>query len=468
MLEEFTKTQKYNQQQKRHKVLEKYNTNFKRVYSIEAEQAVLGGLLLKNDSWDDVVSILEEGDFFEKKHTVLFRIFHMLQIQNKPIDIITVGESIESNGNLNKIVSPDYVVKLAKDTPSAANIIAYSKIVKDHSLLRKIISVGHEMIEEAYSPQEKQAVDVLDFAEKKIFDISSKDHRHTTLSSSKSTIAETLDEIEEQCLSDGHLTGLSTGFDDLDNITSGLQKGDLIIVAGRPAMGKTTLAMNIVEQVALSNKNSSALVFSMEMPKTALMKRMFASQSRVELSKILSGKLGEDEWFKLTPAVSKLSEANIFFDTTSSITPAEIRSKARKILKDTGDLKLIVIDYLQLMKANSNHENRVIEISEISRMLKSLATELEIPIIAISQLNRELERRPNKRPMASDLRDSGAIEQDADLILMVYRDEVYNSESDDKGVAEVIIGKHRNGPVGIIKLGFEGQYSKFTNLSCWN
>jgi replicative DNA helicase len=358
-----------------------------------------------------------------------------------------------------------YLIELARNTPSAANIKTYADIVRQRSVLRQLITIAHEIAETAHHPQGREITELLDEAERKVFKIANQSARGSGPQTITHVLTTTVEKIERLCQSDSALTGLSTGYYDFDEATSGLQNADLIIVAGRPSMGKTTFAMNMVENAAMCYKNKPVLVFSMEMPADSLAMRMLASLGRVEQTKIRSGKLDEDDWTRFGATVAQLSETKILIDDTPALSPTEVRSRARRVVREHGDIALIVIDYLQLMSIKGASENRTNEISEISRSLKALAKELNVPVIALSQLNRELEKRPNKRPVMSDLRESGAIEQDADLIVFVYRDEVYYDDSPDKGVAEIIIGKQRNGPIGTVRLRFEGRYSRFDNLA---
>ncbi len=353
---------------------------------------------------------------------------------------------------------------LAKDTPSAANIRAYADIVREHSVMRQMIRVGTSMADRGFNPEGRNSVELLDEAEREVFEIAEQRARGGEgFQPIRQLLTKAVDRIETLFQQDDPITGLSTGFSDFDAKTSGLQAADLIIVAGRPSMGKTSFAMNIAENVAIAVQRPVA-VFSMEMPGESLAMRMMASLGRIDQHRVRTGRLEEDEWPRLTGAVSMLSAAPLHIDDTAALTPTELRARSRRLKRELGDLGLIVVDYLQLMQAPGVAENRTNEISLISRSLKALAKELNVPVIALSQLNRNLEQRPNKRPVMSDLRESGSIEQDADLVVFIYRDEVYNEDSADKGVAEIIIGKARNGPTGIVRLAFLGQYTKFENF----
>lgn len=434
-------------------------------HSLEAEQAALGGVMLVNDAWDSLAEIVTEQDFYDFKHKALFRAMEKLVQANSPIDVVTISEKLEQTKELDDVGGAAYLIELAKNTPSATNIKTYADIVRQRSVLRQLISIAHEIAENAHHPQGREISELLDEAERKVFKIANQSNRGSGPQTITHILTKTVEKIEELCNSDSALTGLTTGFYDFDAATSGLQPADLVIVAGRPSMGKTTFSMNIAENAAMAHKDKPVLVFSMEMPAESIAMRMIASIGRVEQTRVRSGKLDEEDWARFGSGVAQLSETKVLIDDTPALSPTEVRSRARRVVREHGDLSLIVLDYLQLMGIKGGSENRTNEISEISRSLKALAKELNVPVIALSQLNRELEKRPNKRPVMSDLRESGAIEQDADLIVFVYRDEVYYEDSPDKGVAEIIIGKQRNGPIGTLKLRFEGQYSKFDNLA---
>ncbi len=434
-------------------------------HSIEAEQSALGGIMLANDAWDLFSELVNEQDFFDYRHRALFRAMEKLVRSNIPLDVVTISETLEQTNELEEVGGAAYLIELAKNTPSAANVKTYATIVRQRSILRQLIGAAHDIAENAHHPKGRDISELLDEAEKKVFEIANQSNRGSGPQIISHILTATVERIEALCNSEESLTGLATGYYDFDQMTSGLQPADLIIVAGRPSMGKTTFAMNIVESVAMLNKTKPALVFSMEMPSESLAMRMLASLGRVEQTKIRNGKLDEDDWSRFGAGVAQLSETKILIDDTPALSPTEVRARARRVVREHGGLSLIAIDYLQLMNVKGGSENRTTEISEISRSLKALAKELNVPVIALSQLNRELEKRPNKRPVMSDLRESGAIEQDADLIVFVYRDEVYYEDSPEKGVAEIIIGKQRNGPIGAVKLRFEGRYSRFDNLA---
>ncbi|WP_347986912.1 replicative DNA helicase [Methylomonas sp. AM2-LC] len=433
--------------------------------SIQAEQSVLGGLMLDNQTWDSVADKVVEEDFYRRDHKLIFRTISQLAEKQEPFDVITLSEKLEAVGELQNAGGLAYLGTLVKDTPSAANIVAYANIVRDRSVLRQLIHVGTDISDSAFNTEGRETADLLENAERRVFEIAEQRQRgQGGFIPIKSLLAKAVDKIETLYELDGNITGASTGFTDLDEKTSGLQPADLIIVAGRPSMGKTTIAMNMAENVAVKTGNPVA-VFSMEMPGEALAMRMMSSLGRIDQHKVRTGKLDDDDWPRLTSAINLLAETKLFIDDTPALTPTEVRSRARRLTREHGQLGLIVLDYLQLMQSPSSGDNRVQQISDISRGLKALAKELNVPVMALSQLNRNLEQRPNKRPVMSDLRESGAIEQDADLIIFVYRDEVYNEDSPDKGIAEIIIGKQRNGPLGTVRLTFLGQYTRFENFA---
>jgi len=430
--------------------------------SIEAEQAVIGGLLLDNIAWEQIADKITDEDFYRNDHRLLFAAIRALEAQNKPFDAVTLSEHLEKHNQLEQAGGLVYLGRLAKDTPSASNIVAYADIVREKSVLRQLIHVGTQISNSGYQPEGKDSPELLDEAEKNVFRIAEQGAKGAGgFQEIKTLLTKTLDKIDVLFNSDGAITGVSTGFDKFDEMTTGLQAADLVIVAGRPSMGKTTFAMNIAENAAIGNKLPVA-VFSMEMPGDALAMRMISSLGRVDQHHIRTGKLTDEDWARITSAISILSDTKIFIDDTPALSPNEIRARARRLKRKHG-LGLVVIDYLQLMQVHGGSENRATEISEISRSLKAMAKELEIPVIALSQLNRSLEQRPDKRPVMSDLRESGAIEQDADLIVFIYRDEVYHEDSPQKGTAEIIIAKQRNGPIGKSVLTFLGKYTKFEN-----
>ncbi|GMR01675.1 MAG: replicative DNA helicase [Gammaproteobacteria bacterium] len=431
-------------------------------HAIEAEQAVIGGLLLDNRAWEQIADKLVDEDFYRFDHRLLFSAIRELESRNEPFDAVTLSQCLEKNGQLEQAGGLLYLGRLAKDTPSASNILAYANIVREKSVLRQLIAVGTDISGSGYLPEGRESRELLDDAEKKVFQIAEQGARgQNGFQDMKTLLSKTVDKIDHLFNSDGGITGVSTGFDKFDEMTTGLQEADLVIVAGRPSMGKTTFAMNIAENAAIGDKLPVA-VFSMEMPGDALAMRMISSLGRVDQHHIRTGNLTDEDWARITSAIHILSEAKIFIDDTPAMSPHEIRARSRRLKRQHG-LGLIVIDYLQLMQVHGGSENRATEISEISRSLKAMAKELKVPVIALSQLNRSLESRPDKRPVMSDLRESGAIEQDADLIVFIYRDEVYNEDSPQKGVAEIIIAKQRNGPIGKSLLTFLGKYTKFEN-----
>ena len=436
-------------------------------HSVEAEQSVLGGLLLDNNAWDRVADIVAEGDFYRADHRQIYRHIVKLIEASRPADVVTVAESLDSTKDLASVGGMAYLTALASGTPSAANIRRYAEIVRERAILRKLAAVATEIADSAYSTMGRDASQILDEAESKVFEIAEQGARGNAgfqeMPDLLTQVVQRIDMLYERG-GNSEVTGVPTGYVDLDRMTSGLQPGELVIVAGRPSMGKTSLAMNIAEHVALEAKLAVG-VFSMEMASTQLVLRMLGSVGKLDQHKLRTGRLHDDDWKRLTDAVGRLNDARIQVDETPALNPLELRARARRLHREYKGLGLIVVDYLQLMSSSSQGENRATEISEISRSLKGLAKELSCPVIALSQLNRSLEQRPNKRPVMSDLRESGAIEQDADLILFIYRDEVYNPESPDKGIAEVIIGKQRNGPIGTVQLAFLGEYTRFENLA---
>ncbi|AOJ62875.1 replicative DNA helicase [Burkholderia ubonensis] len=436
-------------------------------HSVEAEQSVLGGLLLDNAAWDRIADYLSQGDFYRYDHRIIFEHIGRLIASTRPADVVTVYEALTTSGKADDVGGLAYLNALAQNTPSAANIRRYAEIVRDRAVLRRLVSVADEISADAFNPQGKEVRQLLDAAEAKVFSIAEEGARGNQgfleIGPLLTQVVERIDTLYHTA-NPSDVTGTPTGFVDLDRMTSGMHGGELIIVAGRPSMGKTAFSMNIGEYVAVEYGLPVA-VFSMEMPGTQLVMRMLGSVGRLDQHRMRTGRLTDEDWPKLTHAVQKMSEAQLFIDETGGLNPMELRSRARRLARQCGKLGLIIVDYLQLMSGSSQGENRATEISEISRSLKGLAKELDVPVIALSQLNRGLEQRPNKRPVMSDLRESGAIEQDADVILFIYRDEVYNPDSPDKGTAEIIIGKQRNGPIGPVRLTFLGQYTKFDNFA---
>lgn len=434
-------------------------------HSVEAEQSVLGGMMIANDSWDNIADVVSESDFYRGAHRQIFVQMDKLVEAGEPIDVITLSEALNNAGELEAVGGLAYLAELAKNTPSVANIRAYARVVRERSTLRSMIAVANQVSDNAFNAEGRDSGELLDEAERQIMQITEDRPNQGGPEEVNPLLKRAVERIDELFNSDGNITGVSTGFADLDEMTSGLQRSDLVIVAARPSMGKTTFAMNLVEHAVL-NGDKPVVVFSMEMPAESLIMRMISSIGRINQTKVRSGKLDEEDWPKLTAAVSQLKDRPLFIDDTAALTPTEIRSRARRIAREHGEIGMIMIDYLQLMQvAGGGSDGRTAEISEISRSLKTIAKEFNCPVVALSQLNRSLEQRPNKRPINSDLRESGAIEQDADVIMFIYRDEVYNEETQDKGVAEIIIGKQRNGPIGTSRLAFIGQFTRFDNLS---
>lgn len=436
-------------------------------HSLEAEQSVLGGLMLDNERWDNVSERVAALDFFSRPHRMIFSEMQRLLEMGKPIDLITLSESLETKSELSLVGGFAYLAELSKNTPSAANIGAYADIVRERAVVREMISVANEIADAGYDPQGRTSEDLLDLAESRVFQIAeSRANKDTGPKSVDQILEATISRIESlyQTPHDG-VTGVDTGYQDLNKKTAGLQRSDLIIVAARPAMGKTTFAMNLCENAAML-QDKPVLIFSLEMPGEQIMMRMLASLSRVDQTRIRTGQLDDEDWARISSTMGILLEKkNMFIDDSSGLTPTEVRSRARRIFREHGGLSLIMIDYLQLMRVPSLSDNRTLEIAEISRSLKALAKELQVPVVALSQLNRSLEQRADKRPVNSDLRESGSIEQDADLIMFIYRDEVYHENSDQKGIAEIILGKQRNGPIGTVRLTFNGQWSRFDNYA---
>ena len=436
-------------------------------HSIEAEQAVLGSLMLDNQRWDVVAEMITDRDFYSRHHQLIFSEMHTLISRGTPIDLITLSESLESKDLLVDVGGFAYLAELSKNTPSAINVVAYTDIIRQQAILRELISASNEIADNCYSTEGRDSTEILDLAESKIFQIA---ESRTKQGEGPKNITEVLEatvaKIEElfQRPHDG-VTGVSTGFLDLDKKTAGLQRSDLIIIAARPSMGKTTFAMNLCENAAMMQEKP-VLIFSLEMPSEQIMMRMLASLSRVDQTRIRTGQLQDDDWARISSTMGLLLEKkNIYIDDSSGLTPMELRSRARRIYREHKGLSMIMVDYLQLMRVPNISENRTLEIAEISRSLKALAKELQIPVVALSQLNRSLEQRADKRPVNSDLRESGSIEQDADVIMFIYRDEVYNEASEHKGIAEIILGKQRNGPIGKVRLKFQGQFSRFDNYA---
>jgi replicative DNA helicase len=434
-------------------------------HSIEAEQAVLGALMLDNRAWDAIADRLIADDFYRRDHQLIFEAIAELAGKGNPSDAVTLSEWIERKGQAEQTGGLVYLAGLVRDTPSAANIRAYADAVRERSTLRRLISVGGEIASSAYDPEGRPASQLVDEAERRVFEIAESGNKTASgFIPLKEQLGAVIDRLDMLHQSSGALTGVSTGFNKLDEMTAGLQKGDLIVVAGRPSMGKTTFALNVAENAAFGPAKAKVGVFSMEMSREQLAFRMISSLGRVDQGHLRIGKFGDEEWSRINTAINMMKSANIYIDDTGALTPTEVRARARRLKREHG-LDLIVLDYLQLMQVPGTKENRATEISEISRSLKALAKELAVPVIALSQLNRSVEQRPDKKPVMSDLRESGAIEQDADVIIMIYRDEVYDPETTRKGIADIIIAKQRNGPIGDVQLTFLGKYTRFENFA---
>ncbi len=435
-------------------------------HSLEAESSVLGGLLLDNSAWDRVGDLVTDTDFYRYEHRLVFAAIAALINTSRPADVITVFEHLQSLGKAEEVGGLVYLNSLAQYVPSASNIRRYGEIVRERAILRKLVTASDEIATTAFSPQGKAVAQILDEAEQKIFHIGEEGSRMKQgFQSMDALVVDLLDRVEEMSQNPNDITGVPTGFYDFDRMTSGLQPGDLIVLAARPSMGKTALAINIAENVAV-NEGLPVAVFSMEMGASQLAIRIVGSIGRIDQGHLRTGKLSDDEWPRLTEAIEKLRNISLHIDETPGLTPSELRANARRLARQCGKLGLIVVDYLQLMSGSSGDgDNRATELGEISRGLKMLAKELQCPVIALSQLNRGVEQRTDKRPMMSDLRESGAIEQDADVIMFIYRDDYYNKDSKEPGVAEVIIGKQRNGPTGTVKLAFLKPITKFESLA---
>ncbi len=431
--------------------------------SIEAEQALIGGLMLNAEAWDKIADVVVAEDFYRKDHKLIFTALGNLVEDGSPCDVVTVSEYLDNRGELEQAGGLEYLATLANETAGAANARAYAKILRERSMLRALINAGNEISGSAFATDGRSASEVLDAAERLVFEIAEKGSRgQKGFRSLKQILPEAVDRIDALHRSDGSITGVPSGYSEFDKLTAGLQPGDLVIVAGRPSMGKTTFAVNIAENAAIGSRIPTA-IYSMEMPSQQLAFRMISSLGRVDQSHLRTGNFPDEDWSRINTAVQLMSDAPIFIDDTPSMSPTEIRARARRLHREHG-LGLIVIDYLQLMQVEGTKENRATEISEISRSLKALAKELSVPVIALSQLNRGVEQRTDKRPVMSDLRESGAIEQDADVIVFIYREEVYTPETPRKGIADVAIAKQRNGPIGDFLLTFVGRYTKFENF----
>ena len=433
-------------------------------HSLEAEQAVLGGLMLANDAFAPVVALIGEQDFFGHDHRLIFKTMARLAAAGEPLDVITLSEALKSADELGKVGGDAYLVELARNTPSAANIQAYAQIVLERSIVRQVIIAATDIAKKGYSPIGWDSGKLLAEAERKLQELIASRPVQGGFQAVNTLLRQAVERIELLFNSEADITGLSTGFADLDAMTSGLQDADLVIVAGRPSMGKTAFAMNMLEH-AMLHQHRPVLMFSLEMPASQLIIRLLSSMGKIDQMRMRTGKLNPDDFTRLSGAAARLNGRPLFIDDTSGITPLEMRNRVRQLVREQGSPALIAVDYLQLMSSSTRAEGRVQEISQISRELKGIAREFNCPVVALSQLSRNVEQRPNKRPVNSDLRDSGAIEQDADVIVFIYRDEVYHEDTQDKGIAEVIIGKQRNGPIGVCRLAFLKQFTRFENLA---
>ena len=430
--------------------------------SIEAEQSLLGGLMLDHTSWDKIADVVTADDFYRKDHRLIFSAIATLAEGANPCDVVTVSECLENRGELDNAGGLEYLAALANETPGAANARAYARILRERSMLRSLITAGNEISGAAFTTEGRSAAEIVDEAERLVFEIAESGARGKVgFRALKQILPDAVDRIDILHQSEGDITGISTGYTEFDKLTAGLQPGDLVVIAGRPSMGKTALALNIAENAAIGAKIPTA-IYSMEMPAQQLAFRMISSLGRVDQTHLRTGKFPDEDWSRINTAVQLMSDAPLYIDDSAALSPTEIRARARRLQRENG-LGLIVVDYLQLMAVPGSTENRATEISEISRSLKALAKELSVPVIALSQLNRSVEQRTDKRPVMSDLRESGAIEQDADMIVFIYRDEVYNQDTPRKGIADIVIAKQRNGPIGDFPLTFVGRYTKFEN-----
>ena len=441
------------------------NDSYERIppHSLEAEQSVLGSLLLDSASWEEANRLIVDSDFYRHEHRLIYRAMTALSQNNQPIDVITVAERLEESADIEKVGGREYLSYLSHTIPSAENCAAYADIVRSRAQQRQLIQAASDIIGRSYEPQGTDTLTLISDAEASIAKIAEGRNKEGEALPIKQILGSTIKQMKELHGREDGLSGITSGFRDIDERTSGWQKADLIIVAARPSMGKTTYAMNLIEN-ALMATNRPCVVFSLEMPAESLAMRMLSSLCKIDQSKVRSGKLNATEWKELSGTAKMFSEKPLYIDDTAGLTPPEMRARTRQVYRKHNDIGLVMVDYLQLMRVSGTSEGRTHEISEISRSLKALAKEFNCPVIALSQLNRSLEQRPNKRPIMSDLRESGAIEQDADIIQFIYRDEVYNEDSDHKGVAEIITGKHRNGPIGVDRLAFEGKYTRFKDL----
>ena len=420
--------------------------------------------MLDDQSWFDLVELIKPSDFYRTQHQIIFEAMMVIENKDQPLDAVTLSEELQNQGQLEKVGGVGYLADIADSTPGATNVLAWARIVRERSILRQLIGAANNIADAAFNPDGRESDLLLELAEQSVFQIS--ENRLNDVGPEKigpALLQSAVEKVQFLFANKGSITGVPSGFKDLDKKTTGFQDSDLVIVAGRPSMGKSALAINFVEHAIMSDR--SALVFSLEMPSEQIVMRLLSSLGRIDQNRLRTGELLDEDWTRFTGAVSQLRDKKLYIDDTAALTPADLRSRARRVDRESGGLDLIVVDYLQLMRTTNNGENRAVEISEISRALKALAKEMDCPVIALSQLNRQLESRPDKRPMMSDLRESGAIEQDADVILFIYRDEVYDESSLDQGIAELIIGKQRNGPIGKVRVSYIGHLTKFEDLA---
>lgn len=432
--------------------------------ALEAEQSVIGGLLLNQTCWDEINDLLSPPDFYDKTHREIFTSIAALIAQGRAVDVITVADYLRTQKKLVDISGEVYLFELVQNTPTVANLVSYAQLVRERSILRQLTEACYRILNQVHQHPKQTLTDLIDLAEQEVFKIAEKENTSLETTDIRILAKEVLAEVHQRSIEGSQVTGLQTGFIDLDALTLGLQPADLIVLAGRPSMGKTALGMNIAEYIAFKEKRP-VLIFSLEMPKKSLLQRMLSSLGKIDQTKLRTGQLSSNDWSNLEKLMRDIQKTRLSIDDTAGLTPADMRARVRRFRREHGDLALVVVDYLQLMRLPGQRENRTVEISDISRSLKQLAKEFHVPVIALSQLNRSLEQRTDKRPIMSDLRDSGSIEQDADLILFIYRDEVYHPEILEKNLAELIIAKHRNGPTGKVKLTFRGQYTRFENFS---
>ena len=436
-------------------------------HSVEAEQSVIGGLMLNQEAWDQIVHRVASQDFYRTAHQIIFEVMGELANANEPLDVVTISEALQNRSLAEKAGGNAYLAEILEATPSAANIVAYADIVRERSTLRRLIHAANRIAESAFTPEGRTSADLLDQAEHLVFSIADDKLKESGPTPINPVLASVVDRIDHLYKTREAVTGVASGFEDLDRLTAGFQPAELIVVAARPSMGKTSLIVNFAEHAVMGDTNTegAVLIFSMEQPATQLVMRMLSSLGHINQSRLRTGDLSEDDWPRFTAAVSQLQDRNLYIDDTPALTPNDVRARARRVSREAGGLAMVMVDYLQLMRAPRDFDSPVHEISEISRSLKAIAREMNCPLVVCSQLNRAVDKRENKRPFMSDLRDSGAIEQDADVILFIYRDEFYNEDSKDKGIAEIIVGKQRNGPIGTVKLAFDGSRTRFDNLA---